>query len=622
MLEAIKDIGELQQSGGGSELETLVEDLAHKKNYSHMLLITFAVKAGVVTGYLTTGLEEIDSSRKMKYLYRHGASNGSDITPTSLITEPEKTLRTKIDNWISHNGRGSADPFLASLAKAYDQDHDRIAADVATLYSARAVKTGYGLTFLFRDEDGSSCYVGDLPSFRQFVARAGQEPGAVKREDHVCAVCGKPHPVVYGDIVPGKTLKFYTLDKPGYIASGFREENSWKNFPMCSECALALEAGTTYVDQHLNFVLGGARYYLVPKLVLQDKDVLTRILQTFRTSENVLRAAPSTDASKKTTQQQKFVALRQAEQDSERRSIAIMGDQSPRVAFDLLFYDKPQVGTFKILQLVQDVAPGQARRVAQAVKQSDAGEVFRDALPGDGMRRSVEFSFWQLAQFFKKRDSRNDETWKQEYLSLVADVFTAASADPRGLLHRVTQRLRDELLDDIYNQQGKTFSFEEWTLRGFNTILVLQRCQVVPTIYGEVKDLSELTTVSDQLFEGNSVVNTPARKAVFLTGALTQHLLNIQWQERRSKPFFKELKGLRMKEQDVKGLFPKIINKLEEYDKNYYGRLEQEAAAQFAAAGDDWDLTMDEINFIFALGMTLANRLTRKEKSDGADQQN
>jgi len=622
MLEAIKHIGELQQSTGGSELDTLVEDLAHRKNYSYMLLITFAVKGGRVTRYLRTGLEEIDSSRKMKYLYRRGASMGADVTPTSLITEPEKTIRTRLDTWVRHNAANSTDPFLASLAAAYDAGHDRIVNDVARLYENRSSKTGYALTLLFEDEDGSARYVGDLPLFRQFIAGAGTEPGEVRREDHVCAVCGERRPLVYGDITPGRTLKFYTLDKPGYIASGFSEENSWKNFPLCPECAMALEAGTTYVDQHLNFALGGARYYMIPKLVLHDDAVLTRVLQTFAESEPTLKATAVADTGRKVTAQEKFEALRKAEKASERRAVAIMGEQSPRIAFDLLFYDKPQVGTFKILQHVQDVAPGRAKLVGEAITNIDDAKVFKEALPGDGARRDVEFSFWQLAQFFRKKDSRTDETWKHEYLSLVADIFTGASTDVRSLLGRVTQRLRDELLDDIYNQQGKTFSFEEWTLRGLNSILVLQRCQVVPTIYGEVNELSELTTVGDQLFEGNNVATTPATKAVFLTGALTQYLLNIQWQERKSKPFFKELKGLRMKEQDVKSLFPKVINKLEEYDKNYYVKLEQEAAAQFAAAGNNWDLTMDEINFVFALGMTLANRLARKENSNASDQQN
>ncbi len=622
MLEAIKHVGELQRSGAGSELDTLVEDLAGKKNYSHMLLITFEVKGGLVTRYLETGLEEISSSHKQQYLYRRGASMGADVTPTSLITEPEKTIHTRLDGWIRKNADGSEDPFLSGLAAAYHEAHDRIVKDVLELYQERSDRKGYGLTLLFND-DGTVRYIGDYENFQAFIIQKAAAPGTVQRENHVCSICGNVKSVVYGDIVPGKTLKFYTLDKPGYIASGFREEDSWKNFPVCQDCAMDLEAGTTYVNQHLNYKLGGTQYYLIPKLVIDNKAVLEHVLDAFRNYERTL-ASTSNDGSEKATSQEKFEATRKAEKESERFAIRTMGEQSPAVSFDLLFYDKPQVGTFKILQHIQDVAPGRAALIADAMAASDRPPIFRAVLPpvDKGMRRDIYFSFWQLAQFFKKPDSKTDQTWKQEYLAVVADIFTGAPVGKDYILHQIMQKLHDELLDDVYNNQGKTFSFEEWTLRAFNTLLFLQKCDVILTNYEEVGDMNEPTEVAAQLFEGNNVVDTPARKAIFLTGVLTQHLLSIQWQERGSKPFFKELRGLRLKEQDVKGLFPKIINKLEEYDKNYYAKLEQEAAAQFAEAGDHWDLTIDEINFVFSLGMTLANRINKKEDDNAILKQN
>jgi len=621
MLGAIKHIGELERLKAGSELDTLAEDLTRKRNYSHILLITFEARAGLVTRYLRTDLEEIDSSRKRQYLYRRGASMGADVTPTSLITEPKKTIHTKLDAWIKKNADGSKDLFLSSLAAVYHETHDRVVKDVVTLYQARSDKKGYGLTLVFND-DGTIRYVGDYERFQAFIVKKATTPGTVQRENHVCSICGNVKSIVYGDVVPGKTLKFYTLDKPGYIASGFSEENGWKNFPVCQDCAMDLEAGTTYVDGHLNFALSGARYYLIPKLVVENKTVLDRILGEFRTHEKTL-ASTNEDGEKKATAQEKFEAIRKAERDSERFAIRTMGNQSPGVSFDLLFYDKPQVGTFKILQHIQDVAPGRAALIAEIMKTVDCSPVFDATLPGGNEgRRSVQFSFWQLAQFFKKPDSAKDQTWKQEYLAVVADIFTGAPVGKECILHQFMQKLRDELLDDMYNNQGKTFSFEEWTLRAFNTLLFLQGCHAIPANYGEMRDMSEPTDITAQLFDENNTVNTPAKKATFLTGVLTQRLLNIQWQVRGSKPFFKELKGLRLKEQDVKGLFPKIINKLEEYDKNYYGKLEQEAAVQFAQAGDNWDLTIDEVNFIFSLGMTLASRINKKEDDNATNEQN
>ena len=624
MLEAIKHIGKLERSKAGSELDTLVEDLASKRNYSHMLLITFEVRAGLVTRYLETGLEEISSSRKLLYLYRSISSNGANVTPTSLVAKSlETTISNKLDAWIKKNSDNSKDTFFSSLAAVYHEAHDRIVKDVVALYQARSdKKREYALTFLFNDDD-TTRYIGDYERFQAFVVQKAAAPGTVQRENHVCSICGNIRPTVYGDIIPGKTLKFYTLDKPGYIASGFSEENSWKNFPVCQDCAMDLEAGTTYVDGHLNFSLGGARYYLLPKLVIENTKVLEHILGEFRNHEKTLSSANQT-GEKKATAQEKFEATRKAEKDSERFAIKTMGDQSPAVSFDLLFYDKPQVGTFKILQHIQDIAPGRAASIASAMTASDQSPMFREALPSidKGTRRGIDFSFWQLAQFFKKPESAKDQTWKQEYLAVVANIFTGAPVGKDYILHQIMQKLHDELLDDVYNNQGKTFSFEEWTLRAFNTLLFLQGCHAIAANYGEVKDMSESTEVSAQLFDGNNAVNTPAKKAIFLTGVLTQRLLNIQWQERGSKPFFKELKGLRLKEQDVKGMFPKIINKLEEYDKNYYAKLEQETAVQFAQAGDNWDLTIDEINFIFSLGMTLATRINKKEDDNATDKQN
>ena len=630
MLEAIKHIGELERSKARSELDTSVKDLGAKKKYSHILLITFEVKAGVVTRYLGTDLEEIDSSRRIRYLYRGGAPNGADVTPTSYITEPQKTIHKKLDRWIQKNADSSKDPFFSSLAAAYHGAHDHIVKDVLELYQARSdKKRDYALTFLFND-DGTTRYIGDYERFQAFVFQKAAAPGKVRRENHVCSICGKEKLVVYGDVIPGKTLKFYTLDKPGYIASGFRKGNSWKNFPVCQDCAMDLEAGTMYVDKHLNFTLGGARYYLIPKPIIENKTILKRILGEFQIYEKTL-ASTSEDGEKKATAQEKFEATRNAE----RFAINTMGKQSPAVSFDLLFYDKPHQGTaFKILQHIQDVAPGRATLLVNTMTSVDKSPIFDSALPGgDGGRRSIQFSFSWLAeffkkpQFFKKPNSKTDQTWKQEYLAIVADIFTGAPVGKDYILHQIMQKLHVELLNDVYNNHGKTFSFEEWTLRALNMLLFLQNCHAIATNYGEVKDMSESTEVSAQLFDGNSTVNTPAKKAIFLTGVLTQRLLNIQWQKRGSKPFFKELKGLRLKEQDVKGLFPKIINKLEEYEdknyyKNYYAKLEQETAVQFAQAGDNWDLTIDEISFVFSLGMTLANRINKEEDNNATDKQN
>jgi len=59
-----------------------------------------------------------------------------------------------------------------------------------------------------------------------------------------------------------------------------------------------------------------------------------------------------------------------------------------------------------------------------------------------------------------------------------------------------------------------------------------------------------------------------------LTGVLTEKLLNIQYKERGSKPFYSRLNGLKLNKNIVKRIYTEAINKLNEYNKNYYKELE------------------------------------------------
>jgi CRISPR-associated protein Csh1 len=87
--------------------------------------------------------------------------------------------------------------------------------------------------------------------------------------------------------------------------------------------------------------------------------------------------------------------------------------------------------------------------------------------------------------------------------------------------------------------------------------------------------------------------------------------LNIQYQERHAQPFRKNLKGLKMKEEDFKALLPKIQNKLEEYGKNYYSSLEELISSYFIEAGRNWKISTDELNFYFVLGMNLVEEVDK-----------
>ena len=117
----------------------------------------------------------------------------------------------------------------------------------------------------------------------------------------------------------------------------------------------------------------------------------------------------------------------------------------------------------------------------------------------------------------------------------------------------------------------------------------------------------------EEFFAGLSpMLSTPAARGIFLLGVLTELLLNVQFAKRGSKPFLKQLKGLRLTEKDIRGLLPKVQNKLTEYESFDKGKrqLAEDISTYLLQSGESWDLSIDEINFYFAAGMNLANKLT------------
>lgn len=108
------------------------------------------------------------------------------------------------------------------------------------------------------------------------------------------------------------------------------------------------------------------------------------------------------------------------------------------------------------------------------------------------------------------------------------------------------------------------------------------------------------------------------KKAVFLLGILAQNLLDIQWQERGATPFRDRLNGLKIDYRTVKRLLPECINKLEQYQKNYYRELEEVIAALLESGEPDLRMqSVDEISFYFAMGMNRNKNFKPKDVNEG-----
>ena len=166
-------------------------------------------------------------------------------------------------------------------------------------------------------------------------------------------------------------------------------------------------------------------------------------------------------------------------------------------------------------------------------------------------------------------------------------------------------KIRRDFLD--YDSKGnEKFNFQSSIKNALMSIMFFENLGLIT--FAEMIDLKESNF--EELFKkyGNTF-NLPVKRGLFLAGALTEMLLRKQGKERGTKPFMKKLKGLKMDERDIKALLPAIQNKFEEYNSFGKGKriVAEEAYDYLFASGENWKLSVDEINFFFAGGMNLSS---------------
>lgn len=119
----------------------------------------------------------------------------------------------------------------------------------------------------------------------------------------------------------------------------------------------------------------------------------------------------------------------------------------------------------------------------------------------------------------------------------------------------------------------------------------------------------------DGEFSLESLLNSPDKKASFLLGALTKRLLNVQYRELGSNPFYNKLWGLSLDQKKIKKLYPMVINKLREYNIAYL-ELEENISKNLINSESNWKLNRDETSYFFVLGFTMPYFEKNNKKED------
>jgi CRISPR-associated protein Csh1 len=609
MIEALYQIGRVQEEKGF--LEEYFEDIGD--NYKHVFKIVFNIDDPGDITYKEVCHEDYKSDFKLKYFYKKGSSRGTDFTPTSKITALGKTSGIKlfpsVKAFIASNKtffRDEDSLFLNNLQKSLEANRVTITRDLfdltrdqmEVLNENEGIKDGGIITLVF-EKEGKIHFIGDMEVFkntflnqkneayrRYFYSKTRNEE--CRSFNKTCYICKEIKPEVWGLV---GTFNSYTLDKPGMVTSGFNQENAWKNYPVCPECAIVLERGKKFIESHLRHRFCGFNYFIIPQLSVTDDEALKKVLNRLK------------DRYEQFSLQEK-TATRIKRQ--EEKIIEFLSEEKNFINFNLLFFREEQSGSvFNILLNLLEIAPTRFRQMIQAKTKVDEMDdkkfkIFESIYTSkDNKEISFDFSFAFIRGFFL--NSRIEGNFDRDFLAVVNNIFIGNRISYSFLLKRFMSKFRYEFVNDGF--------LDFHVIRAYKILLFIEHLKLLDRRSIKVE---ESNRPYNDFFKENPILDEDTKKAVFLEGVLADKLLNIQYAERNSKPFRSRLNGLRIDERVAKRIFPEMINKLEEYNKNYFRNLE-EAIGVYMGNADFPKFSVDELSFYFTMGMTLANKLIPKK---------
>ncbi|SFL74616.1 CRISPR-associated protein, Csh1 family [Methanobrevibacter olleyae] len=547
-------------------------------------------------------LKEYNPKDNLKYLYRSGSSRGTDITPSCLITELERTFNNKFFKWFEQN---NDDDFLKAILNCLTDDKELIFDEILSVFNglANSESNNVILTLAINSNDSFN-YIGDYDIFKDILISKASEKYYKKDSKQIkglghCFLCDDEKEV-FGLVSNSIGFAFSTPDKKGNV-SDFNVENQWKQLPICGECALYLEAGKKFVEKYLSFREYGLTYYVIPNFLFDSKKAFNKLFNRIKRFENKM----SYDD----------VAV------AENKINDIVSDLNDVLEFKFLFFQASN-NAFNILSYVESIIPSWMNKLYISQKEIIKLELFSEEYMKKIFSNEASGNFIKLLMGIEKEKIYPvlDNKWYvgflrsffsgysfKIYLDLVSSVLSEKKLDFNFLLSRFMDEIRKNWRKEK-NYQVKIDLFKSLSLfLLFNNLNLLKGGNFMLE-----EDVNLTYDVIDK------ILNTPDKKASFLLGSLTRRLTYKQYKELGSSPFINKLWGLSLDEKKIQKLYPMVLNKLREYD-SAYPKLEQSISLNLLNAENNWKLTRDETSYYFTLGYTLAYAISNNKENNQND---
>jgi len=637
MIEALATIGKARLGEGPFEgrklLDRLVQNANAIGNCPKVFLLVFEETGkgdSIGFAFRDVEIEDYQDDRRTRYLYRFGAPNGADHSPSCKLTSADKTYPNKFlaslrgirqQSDLSEERRA----WVATLLAEAERSAERVVAEIEEKQQGLEKNEGALLVPLIQ-RGAERLFPLEIESFRDafvpsVIASFSSPVSGVEasKDPGVCSVCLRGDGKVLGSVSP---LNNFSVDKPGF-AQGLQQANAWRNFPCCQDCALALEAGLEYVKSNLKFSFYGFDLYLTPYFSgsrpeerLLDK--VAKKLNIAFSDEGTPQALGIAD-----TRLAKF-------QHRSERLLRAAGESEGITAFDFIFYDIEQKAT-RFLAVVPEVPrEDRLKLISETKEKLDALAPFESLRDKEG-RRYLFFNFGLLrGQSGPLGKLGQHDPYGKDFLQVVTAVLGDGRLEWDWLVGHLARHLH-EAFNAWRKEERKSI---EYPARADLMLLYFLTDPKIGVVYrgGERMAIEPKNEMLRRLVEGDhsgpveaaelaiegnaGLLNEPVRQAVFLTGALTRLFMYAQKKERKATPFWGKLHGLHLNVENVRYLLIQIRDKYYAYGYETPTKLESLVSVKWLEVAEDDTLSADETSLLFTLGLNLGNYFFSKKEKD------
>lgn len=427
MIEALKELGEFVINSEKLDEAAKFVKRGRLIDTKKVICVVFSRSENGKLFYAKTHLEDYDRNKAIRYLYRYGPSSGVDATPTSRIAQIDKTFE-RIFRWFEKY-QGD-DPLILSLREEMCAEKGRIKNDAVNKFQQLPKEERNSIIAVKVGEGGIKKYIGDFESFRRILIDESERGFGYRKTfgeskgGGTCCIC-KREDEVYGYAFP---FSFYTVDKRGF-APQFVQRDSWKQLPICLNCACSLDVGEDFLSDYLSFRFYGYNYYVLPKFLFGE--VAGKIIDQIKN----YKGKGYTEG-----------LLSEEEYISE-----VVKKEKNILNLIFLFYKKKGGGKYlDIVQFVEGVPPSRIKELVDGLKQTLNDDVFKEeALQkilgkkwvGD-LSGKRKITIGNLVRAFFPSKSEEAGSCDRSFLYVVRSILLAKPIDKRLLVKSFMREIR------------------------------------------------------------------------------------------------------------------------------------------------------------------------------------